>query len=294
MRQLPVLLLSFGVLAAFGQTPSDSKRSIAEQRIELASRALARIQTLADMGAESRARLEQARQDLADAQDEAVLDRALQQNLSSKDASGTETETADAVGAAQRRLDREKTRVEEAEKLMAAGLASQSYLTPFENELTTRQIQLDLARSREQWMRDRLALAKSPELQPTESTAAGSEPATEYADVFTGAMEHYEGDGAFDEARELKPIEHAFEEKFDRPLPISADGETGVHRALGLDHRGRVDVAVAPDSPEGVWLRRYLQLQKIPYYAFTRAIPGKATGAHIHIGPGSARLLDAD
>jgi hypothetical protein len=43
-----------------------------------------------------------------------------------------------------------------------------------------------------------------------------------------------------------------------------------------------------------VWLRRYLQSQKIPYYAFTHAVPGKATGAHIHIGPGSTRLVDAD
>jgi len=82
----------------------------------------------------------------------------------------------------------------------------------------------------------------------------------------------------------------AFSSKFDRPLPISAEGETEVHRALGFDHRGRVDVAVVPSAPEGVWLRQYLQLRKIPYYAFSRAIPGKATAAHIHIGPGSTRL----
>ena len=63
-----------------------------------------------------------------------------------------------------------------------------------------------------------------------------------------------------------------------------------MHRALGFDHRGRVDVAVVPSAPEGVWLRQYLQLRKIPYYAFAHAIPGKATAAHIHIGPGSTRL----
>ena len=78
--------------------------------------------------------------------------------------------------------------------------------------------------------------------------------------------------------------------KFDRPLPISAEGETELHRALGFDHRGRVDVAVVPSAPEGIWLRHYLQFRKIPYYAFSRAIPGKATAAHIHIGPGSTRL----
>ena len=102
-------------------------------------------------------------------------------------------------------------------------------------------------------------------------------------------MEHYEGDGAFNEARDLPPLEFAFASKFDRPLPISAEGETEVHRALGFDHRGRVDVAVVPGAPEGIWLRQYLQSRRIPYYAFSHAVPGKATAAHIHIGPGSTR-----
>jgi hypothetical protein len=67
-----------------------------------------------------------------------------------------------------------------------------------------------------------------------------------------------------------------------------------VHRALGFDHTGRIDVALMPDSTEGVWLRRYLESKSIPYYAFRAAIAGKATAAHIHIGPGSTRLRVAD
>ncbi len=59
---------------------------------------------------------------------------------------------------------------------------------------------------------------------------------------------------------------------------------------MGFDHRGRIDVAIHPLAPEGIWLRRYLRSRKIPYYAFTFAIAGKATAAHIHIGPGSNRL----
>jgi hypothetical protein len=43
-----------------------------------------------------------------------------------------------------------------------------------------------------------------------------------------------------------------------------------------------------------VWLRAYLAAKEIPYYAFRAAVPGKATGAHIHIGPGSTRLRAAD
>ena len=85
-------------------------------------------------------------------------------------------------------------------------------------------------------------------------------------------------------------MESAFEREFGKPLPVSAMGETAVHRALGFDHRGRVDVAVYPDTPEGIWLRNYLTTNHIPYFAFRHAVPGKATGAHIHLGPMSTHL----
>ena len=55
-----------------------------------------------------------------------------------------------------------------------------------------------------------------------------------------------------------------------------------------------MDVAISPDQSEGVWLRAYLESNEIPYFAFRSAVPGKATGAHIHIGPGSTRLRAAD
>ena len=96
------------------------------------------------------------------------------------------------------------------------------------------------------------------------------------------------------EAKDIKDITLAFEKEFDKPLPISAKGSTAVHRAMGFDHTGRIDVAVTPDSAEGVWLRKYLESKDIPYYAFRSAIPGKATGSHIHIGPGSTRIHATD
>ncbi|MGH9663230.1 MAG: hypothetical protein ACRD9L_02260, partial [Bryobacteraceae bacterium] len=58
-----------------------------------------------------------------------------------------------------------------------------------------------------------------------------------------------------------------------------------------FDHRGRIDVGLNPDQPEGVWLRHYLESHEIPYFAFRAAVAGKATAPHIHIGPGSTRLL---
>ena len=58
---------------------------------------------------------------------------------------------------------------------------------------------------------------------------------------------------------------------------MRARGSTAVHRAMGFDHTGRIDVALNPDALEGQWLRKYLDSKDIPYYAFRIAIPGKAT-----------------
>ena len=59
---------------------------------------------------------------------------------------------------------------------------------------------------------------------------------------------------------------------------------------MGFDHRHAIDVAVHPDSPEGQALIFYLRGEGIPFLAFRQAVPGSATGAHIHIGRPSHRL----
>ena len=86
-------------------------------------------------------------------------------------------------------------------------------------------------------------------------------------------------------------IDRAFETRFAHPLPVSAMGETEVHRSLGFDHRNRIDVALQPELPEGLWLRNYLTAHNIPFFAFKSAVAHKATGAHIHIGPPSLHYI---
>ena len=44
------------------------------------------------------------------------------------------------------------------------------------------------------------------------------------------------------------------------------------------------------ESDPGAIERQYLEASDIPYYAFRSEVPGKATAAHIHIGPPSTRL----
>jgi len=294
MRQFVVLFLSLGALAVFAQTTPDSSEKVANDRIasdniankkiELAKDELARMIELVTVGTLPRVRLEEAQHNLEDAQDDAILDRTLFGDI--QVANINDQVLDEMIAAAQRRVERQQMLLEQAQKLVADGIAPRSSLTPLEEGLATRRMNLNLAHSRARLMAEMAALAKY------EKTAAEIHEATSVVvrDSFTQGMEHYEGNGLFQESRDLKPLAAAFEQKFDRPLPISAEGETGLHRALGFDHRGRVDVAVSPDAPEGIWLLGYLKARKIPYYAFTRAIPGKATAAHVHIGPGSIRL----
>ncbi len=89
---------------------------------------------------------------------------------------------------------------------------------------------------------------------------------------------------------DFSKVDAFFRLKFSRPLPVSALGQTETHNRLGFDHREAVDVAIHPDSAEGIALIDYLRSQGISFIAIRSAIPGSATGAHIHIGPGSRRL----
>src|SRR5215510_5121542 len=89
---------------------------------------------------------------------------------------------------------------------------------------------------------------------------------------------------------DLAKVDAFFRLKFARPLPVSAVGQTETHNQLGFDHREAVDVAIHPDSAEGQALIAYLASQGVSFIAIRGAIPGSATGAHIHIGPPSRRI----
>lgn len=87
----------------------------------------------------------------------------------------------------------------------------------------------------------------------------------------------------------LAAVQTFFLSNFGRMLPVSALGQSATHNRLGYDHRNAVDVALHPDSAQGQALIGFLQSQGIPYLAFRAAVPGVATGPHIHIGSPSNR-----
>ena len=88
----------------------------------------------------------------------------------------------------------------------------------------------------------------------------------------------------------LGGVQAFFSSTFGRPLPLSAVGQSATHDRFGYDHQHAVDVPLHPDSAEGRAVISYLQSKGITFVAFRAAIPGVATGPHIHIGRPSNRL----
>ncbi|HEX6185947.1 MAG TPA: hypothetical protein VFZ44_18810 [Pyrinomonadaceae bacterium] len=81
-----------------------------------------------------------------------------------------------------------------------------------------------------------------------------------------------------------------FARSFGRQLPVSSFGQSPVHDRWGYAHHNAMDVGVNPDSVEGRALMEYLRGAGIPFTAFRHAIPGTATGPHIHVGRPSHKI----
>jgi hypothetical protein len=227
-------------------------------------------------------KLAAAQQALDDATDESVLDQTLYGHVEIQDL--TEAQASEMLTAAQRLVDRAQAEVDRGKALIAEGVAPKDFCVEFEAELGRRTQVLGQAKDRAALLNEIVAMVHAEiETRPHGGKSA------------PGAAEEYvDGSHGLLTSKDIKTLTLAFEKKFDKPMPVSARGETATHRALGFDHTGRIDVALMPDSTEGKWLRAYLEANDIPYYAFRVAIAGKATGAHIHVGPGSTRLLPTD
>lgn len=106
----------------------------------------------------------------------------------------------------------------------------------------------------------------------------------------TGAMIRYNGPAHW-VLTDAAKVQGFFALRFNHALPISAFGQTAVHDHMGFDHHNAIDVAVSPGSAEGQALMAYLRSAGIPFIAFRYAVAGSATGAHIHVGYPSHRLV---
>lgn len=217
----------------------------------------------------------------ADIDDDVVLKRTLYAPLRPDDLAAEQCELM--VAAAERRVRRLEERIDEVKPLIEQGIFARNELKPLEEELDYRRRTLEMAASRARFIRELADMAKVEASFEAYQLDLGIKP----------LQERFDGKAAFSPGI-FKKVVLAYQEQFGKPLPVSANGETAFHKALGYDHRGRVDVALSPDQPEGEWLRQFLQKEQVPYYAFRGAVAGKASAPHIHIGPPSSRLRVAD
>jgi hypothetical protein len=222
---------------------------------------------------------------VADLRDEEIVKRGMARTFSIEDAyrdpdlqKQLSQEVQELMRAAERRVSRANARMAIAAAQVEAGKLAPESLRRLSEDAQLRLDMYQLALSQSRLIEDVLEGARSDRLRP-----GWGRPARR------GAVERYAGAGVF-QMKDFRLIQSAYERKFFRPLPVSAFGDTALHRTLGLNHSGRVDVALNPDQREGVWLREFLQQRRIPYYAFRTAIVGSATAPHIHIGPGSSRF----
>ena len=100
----------------------------------------------------------------------------------------------------------------------------------------------------------------------------------------------YNGPAAWSLKPDTARLRQFFAARFGRPLPVSAFGQTPLHDRMGFDHKDALDLAVHPNSSEGRALMDYLRAAHIPFIAFWGAVPGSASGAHIHVGQPSPRI----
>ena len=259
-------------------SPTDLKPNPADPAVIRATKDLERVRLLISQGALPAIRLRKAQEDLKNAEDLSIL----QDNLFAKDITAEQADGMLLI--AQRLVLRRQRAMIEMQQLVESGVISRAEAEATGADFDRAQTELHLAQTRVN-----LIIQMAEALRIQKSIASIESEIEQHPDWAGKVYTKYDGSGVFTPA-DLQKVSVAFEAKFFRPLPISADGETATHRAMGFDHRGRVDVALSPDMPEGVWLMKFLETNRIPYFAFRMAVPGKATGAHIHLGPQSTRL----
>ena len=188
-------------------------------------------------------------------------------------------------------VSKAEAKLEELRTLVSEGLIAKNELDAEEQKLVALRGQLQATQKQIADSDTRVAQIKADqELLKKQASAPVKLVAKQYGTLSTPAMMlRYNGPMAWS-LGSLNAIQDFFSSKFGHSLPTSAVGQSATHNRLGYDHRNAVDVALHPDSTEGRALIAYLQGQGIPFLAFRGAIPGVATGPHIHIGSPSHRL----
>ena len=183
-------------------------------------------------------------------------------------------------------IKKAESKLEQLRQLVSEGLVARNELAASEQSLAD--LKQKLTATRQQIADSERMVAELKAAEQTAKAQAAKLSASSRS-LLTPTILRYNGVSSWTMAG-LSGVQSFFLSSFGRSLPISALGQSATHDRLGYDHRNAVDVALHPDSAEGQALIAYLQRNGVPYLAFRSAVPGVATGPHIHIGSPSHRL----
>jgi hypothetical protein len=185
------------------------------------------------------------------------------------------------------KLTKLSTDYEAGKKLHDEGLISRTELENRERALTN--ARLELQRVREWIAEDDVSLSLAENAAREKTAQVSKMSPGEYEESAT--LIRYNGTSNWSLAGAEK-IAKFFQARFGQPLPISALGQSATHDSMGLDHRDALDIALQPESKAGRALISFLRTNGVPFMAFRSRVLGMSTGAHIHVGRPSPRLLE--
>jgi hypothetical protein len=183
-------------------------------------------------------------------------------------------------------VKRAEEKLETSKKLLAEGLIPKSQLEENERALIAAKQKI-AETNRAMTSADEQIAAVLVEAAATDEIAKNLRLARQSL-VRTSAFTRYTGAGGWNLGDSWK-VQRFFSDTFNKQLPIAVFGQGAIHDRWRLDHRNAMDIQLHPDGVEGRALLDFLQKNGIPYLAFRAAIPGTATGPHIHIGRPSHR-----
>jgi len=183
-------------------------------------------------------------------------------------------------------VKRAEDKVEQSKKLLAEGLIPKSQLEENERALTAARQKI-AETNRAMTSADEQIAAVLVEAAANDEIAKNLRLAKQGL-VRTAAFTRYTGASNWSLTDAWK-VQRFFSDTFKKQLPIAVFGQGAIHDRWRLDHHNAMDIQLHPDGVEGRALLGFLQKNGIPYLAFREAIPGTATGPHIHIGRPSHR-----
>ena len=186
----------------------------------------------------------------------------------------------------ERNVKRSEEQLTQAKDLFSQGLISKTQLTESENAVTVATTKVTETRRQmeaaDTQIADTLLEAKAEAQMAKTRLRRG-------ALLSTTAYIRYNGPANWSLADSWK-VQQFFQNTFKKPLPIAVFGQGAIHDRWRLDHHNSMDISLHPDGPEGQALINFLRSNGIPFLAFRTAIPGTATGPHIHVGRPSHRF----